>query len=268
VLSESRFRALNRAAEFTTFDKSLTSSGRSSIFWGAINLVLAAVLLSSGNRFGVVDAALGTLLVASGIYEMKVRDARVIKISALTLAFLAVWNLGGIALAFATNSRVVFGAHSIWWGIAQAYGAVNTWRSYSAYEALKREADEYLCGRIRESAEHLRSCAPKQTVDVVEFKLTAGFGENEKWVRMMPFEDAVLVGEYTSTFNRLKLLGLGCTSADVVQVEPVGEKWMSKKLKARIRLGDRVIDKAEIDPEMLSRLEALAGIQKAAASRG
>lgn len=266
MLSESRFIALNRAAEFTTFDKSLTSSGRISIFWGAINLVLAAILLAAGNMFGVVDAALGTLLVASGMYEMKVRDPRVIKISALTLGLLAAWNLGGIALTFATNSRLVFGAHSLWWGIAQAFGAVSTWKSYSAYEALKREADEYLCSRIRESADHLRTCSPKQTVDVIEFKLPAKFGDNETWIRMMPFEDAVLIGEYTSSLNRLKLKGLGCTSADQIQAEAMGEKWMSKKLKAKVRLGERVIEKVEIGPEMLSRLEALSGNQKIAAS--
>lgn len=263
MTSQSRLLALNRAAEFVTFDRNLTASGRSSIFWGAINLIFAAVLLAAGNMFGLVDAALGTLLVVSGIYEMRVRDPRVVKISALTLGLLALWNFAGLALAVATHSKIVFGFHSIWWGIAQGAGAVNTWKAYSQYESLRRDLDEYLCTRLRESAEHLRT-SPKQTVDVVEFTVASSFAQPEKYIRLMPFEDAVLVGEFTSTFNRLKPIGFGCTSADSIEAERTGDKWMSKKVKVKIRLGERTIEKAEIDPEMLSRLEHLTS--RAAAS--
>src|SRR5271163_4867974 len=92
-----RVEQLAIAGSFCLFDKKLSASGNSSIVWGVLNLLIGGAILAANNIWGVVSLLLGLALVVAGVYEKKVRDPKVIIISAATLAGLALWNFMLIA---------------------------------------------------------------------------------------------------------------------------------------------------------------------------
>jgi hypothetical protein len=94
-----RLEQLTLAASFCLFDKKLRSSGNGSIVWGLLNLLLGGVVIAEHSKWGAVSLVLGLALIAAGVYERKVRDPKVIIISATTLAGLALWNFTLIGLA-------------------------------------------------------------------------------------------------------------------------------------------------------------------------
>src|SRR3954452_14738911 len=104
-----RLKQLETASAFCLFDRKLSSSGSSSIVWGVLNLLIGAAILSGQNSWGIVSAALGLALIAAGIYERKVRDPKVIIISAATLGGLAVWNFTLIAMAAMGKAQLALG---------------------------------------------------------------------------------------------------------------------------------------------------------------
>lgn len=117
-----RAKRLGMAASFCLFDKRLTSSGNGSIIWGLLNLGLGSLILVGHNTWGLVSLLLGFALVASGVYERKVRDPKVIIVSAATLALLALWNFTLIALAATGHTKLVLGGKTLYWALAQGWG--------------------------------------------------------------------------------------------------------------------------------------------------
>jgi|ERR1022692_404753 hypothetical protein len=94
-----RVEQLTMAASFCLFDKKLRSSGKGSIVWGTLNLLLGGLVVAAHSNWGWVSLFLGLALIVAGLYERKVRDPKVIVISAATLAGLALWNFTLIGLA-------------------------------------------------------------------------------------------------------------------------------------------------------------------------
>ena len=80
-------------------------------------------------------------MVAAGLYEKTVRDPKVIIMSAATLAFLALWEFALIGLAAAGKVHLVMGGRTLFWAIAQAWGALATWKTYSTYKMLHEQSD-------------------------------------------------------------------------------------------------------------------------------
>src|SRR5437879_6283713 len=136
-----RVEQLAVAGSFCLFDKKLRSSGDSSIVWGVLNLLIGAAVLAVHNVWGAVSLVLGLALVVAGVYERKVRDPKVIIISAATLAGLALWDLMLVGLAAMGKVHLALGGRTLFWAIAQAYGAYATCRTYSAYTKLQETAD-------------------------------------------------------------------------------------------------------------------------------
>src|SRR5947209_52958 len=113
--SPERIGQLKMAGEFCMFDKKLLSSGNSSIVWGLLNSVFGASFLLRGNNWGAVSLVLGLTLIAVGVYERKVRDPKVIIVSAATLAMLALWNFALIALIALGNTQSALGGRRLYW---------------------------------------------------------------------------------------------------------------------------------------------------------
>src|ERR1700732_4199783 len=86
-----RIEQLTVAGSFCLCDKKLRSSGNSSIVWGVLNLLIGGAVLAANNIWGAVSVLLGLALIAAGVYERRVRDPKVIIISAATLAS---WHCG------------------------------------------------------------------------------------------------------------------------------------------------------------------------------
>jgi hypothetical protein len=171
------------AAQFCLFDKKLSSSGTSSIVWGVLNALIGTFILVGDGIWGAVSLLLGLALIAGGIYEKKVRDPKVIMISAGTLGGLALWNFALIGLAAMGKVELALGGRTLYWAIAQAWGAYSTWKTYSTYKMLRETTDPLTVDQIRGYIEELQKAKPEQTLDVVEFEANAGFVEGRKCYR-------------------------------------------------------------------------------------
>src|SRR5271156_6260142 len=119
---------LTMAGSFCLFDQKLRSSGNGSVVWGLLNLLIGGALISANDDWGAVSLILGLGLVAAGVYEKKVREPHVIIICAATLAVLALWDFALIGLAAMGKVHLLTGGRTLFWAIAQAWGAFASWQ--------------------------------------------------------------------------------------------------------------------------------------------
>jgi len=249
-----RIEQLAVAGSFCLFDKKLRSSGDSSIVWGVLNLLIGAAVLAVHNVWGAVSLLLGLALVVAGVYERKVRDPKVIIISAATLAGLALWDFMLVGLAAMGKVHLALGGRTLFWAIAQAYGAYATWQTYSTYKMLREKSDSLTVGQVRGYINELKKAKPEQSVDLVQFDVNSGFVQGTKQYRLKPIEDLYVAARYKSQFGSLQLEEIGFVSRSEVMLTLGEEKWMSKKIKATVQLGPLRLDKVTITPEMASRI--------------
>jgi len=251
---EQRIERLTTAADFCMFDKNLSSSGNSSMFWGALNLLIGALLVSAHDPWGAVSLVLGFGLLVAGLYEKKVRHPRVIIIAAATLGVLALWNFSLVLMSAMGKTRLVFGGRTLFWAIVQIIAAYSTWKTYAAYKALRERADDFTIEQVRGYVDELRRAKPAQSLDLVEFDANAGFLQGTKRYRLKPVED-MYVASYKSQLGSTKLEQLAFVPRNQVTITPEGEKFMSKKMKAMVRLGASTISNVSITPEMAARID-------------
>jgi hypothetical protein len=252
-----RIGQLKMAAEFCLFDKKLVSSGNSSIVWGLLNALFGASFLTRGNNWGAVSLVLGLALIAVGIYERKVRDPKVIIVSAATLAVLALWNFALIALSAFGNTQSTLGGRRLYWAIAQAWGAWATWKTYSTYKTLHEKADPSTVQQMREYLAEVKKTKPEQSLDLVEFE-SGGFPESVRCYRLKPVEDLYFVAWYKKQFGSLQLEGIDFVLRQEVLLTPKDGTWSSKKIKTRVQLGPLMLEKVSITPEMAMRINPAA----------
>ena len=248
-----RLEQLNVAGAFCLFDNKLRSSGKGSIIWGALNLLIGGVLVARNEDLGFVSVVLGLALIIAGIYERRVRDPKVIIVSAVTLAVLAIWNFTLIGLAAMGRVELALGGRTLFWAIAQTFGAYATWKTYSTYKMLLEKADPLTLQQVREYIEELNR-AKAEHLDLIQFEVNAGFTEGTKRYRLKPMENLYLVARYKSQLGSLKLEDVSFVPRSDVTVIVEGEKWMSKKMKATAQLGSQKLEKVSITPDMVSRI--------------
>jgi len=250
-------KRLQLAGSFCLFDKKLRSSGNSSIVWGLLNVLIGVAVLAR-NPWGVVSLVLGLTLIAAGMYERTVRDPKVIVISAATLAGLAVWNFALIGLAAMGKVRLALGGRTLIWAAAQAWGAYATWKTYTTYKILREQSDPVTVELVRGYIDGLQKTKPDQSVDVVEFESSGDFVGGKKRYRLKPVEDLYLAARYKAQLGSLQLEEVTFVPRGAVTLTPAGEKWMSKKMNARVQLGPLSLDKVSITPEMAVRINPAA----------
>jgi hypothetical protein len=255
-----RIKRLETAGQFCLFDKKLRSSGNSSMIWGVLNLAIGGLSLAAHSNWAIVSVLLGAALVAAGAYERKVRDPKVIIISAGTLAGLAIWNFTLIGLAASGRVELALGGRTLYWGIAQAIGAYATWKTYNTYKVLRDESDPATVQQVRGYIDEVIKGKPSERLDLVEFDVNAGFVQGTNRYRLMPVEDLYLAARYKSQLGSLKLEEVMFVPRNSVTLTSQGEKWMSKKVKASIQLGPLKLDKVVIHPEMATRVNPGAPI--------
>ncbi|HEX3103060.1 MAG TPA: hypothetical protein VHQ22_01330 [Terriglobales bacterium] len=253
-----RVNKLSVAGAFCLFDKKLSSSGNSSIVWGALNALIGALILNANNRWGFVSLLLGLGLIAAGLYERKVRDPKVIIISAATLGVLALWEFALIGLAAAGKAHLALGGRTLYWGIAQAWGSYTTWKTYHTYKTLRETSDPLTVEEVREYINQLKKAKPGESLDLIEFEMNPGFGQARRVFRLKPIDDLYLIAEYKAQFRSLQLQGVSFVARNQVLLTAHGEKWMSKKIKATVQLGPTNLEKVSITPEMAMRMNPAA----------
>jgi hypothetical protein len=167
---------------------------------------------------------------------------------------LAVWNFAIIALAATGKTHLVFGGKTLYWAIAQAWGAYATWATYHTYKMLREKSDPLIVQQVREYIDDLKKAKPEQTVDLVQFDVNAGFPQGTKRYRLKPVEDLYLAARYKAQLGSLELEEVNFVPRGEVTLSPEGEKWMSKKMKASVQLGPMKLDKVLITQTMASRM--------------
>ena len=210
--------------------------------------------MAAHNKWGAVSLILGLALIAAGVYQRKVRDPKVITISAITLAALALWNFALIALAAMGKVHLALGGRTLFWAIAQGWGAYATWATYSNYKMLLEKSDPLTVQQVREHLDELNKAKPAQSMDLIQFDVNSGFVAGVKRYRLKLVEDFYLVARYKSQFGSLKLEEVGFVPRSEVTLDLEGQKWTSKKIKATVQLGPLKLDKVTITPEMASRI--------------
>jgi hypothetical protein len=250
-----RVEQLTIAGAFCLFDNKLRSSGNGSIVWGLLNLLLGGLAIVAHSYWGAVSVALGLALIAAGMYEKKVRDPKVIIISAATLATLALWNFTLIGFAAMGKVHLALGGRTLYWAIAQAWGAYSTWSTYSNYKMLLEKSDPLTVEQVRGYINELKKAKPEQSMDLIQFDVSAGFVGGTKKYRLKPIEDFYLAARYKSQLGSLQLEEVVFVPRTEVTITPEGEKWMSKRMKASVKLGQLTLDKVTITPEMASRID-------------
>jgi hypothetical protein len=253
-----RLKRLAVAGSFCLFDKKLRSSGNGSIVWGVLNVLIGAGILAGNDSWGAVSLLFGLGLIAAGIYERKVRDPKVIIISAATLAGLALWNFTLIILAAADKAQLALGGRTLYWAIAQAWGAYATWKTYSTYKTLREQSDPITVEQVRGYIDELKKAKPDQTVDLIEFELNAGFVKGTQRYRLKPVNDLYFAAQYKAQLGTLQLEEVSFVPRGEVLLTTGGEKWMSKKIKASVQLGPLKLEKVSITPEMATRINPSA----------
>jgi hypothetical protein len=261
-----RVKRLGLAGSFCLFDNKLRSSGNSSIVWGLLNLFIGIAVVTADGKWGLVSLLLGAALVAAGVYERTVRDPKVIIISAATLALLALWNFALIGLAALGKVEVALGGRTLFWAIAQAWGALATWKTYSTYKMLREKSDPLTVQQVRGYIDELKKVKPGQSVDLVEFDVNAGFVEGTKRYRLKPIEDLYLAARYKSQLGSLQLEEISFVPRNEVTLTPEGGKWMSKKIKAIVQLGPLKLEKVSITPDMAERINPAARVMALAST--
>lgn len=256
----SRLERLSLAGSFCLFDNKLRSSGNASVVWGLLNLFIGIAVIAAHNNLGAVSLFLGLALIVAGVYERKVRDPNVVVISAATLAALALWNFTIIGLAAMGKMHLALGGRTLYWAIAQAWGAYATWATYSTYKMLREKSDPLTVTQVHEYIAELKKAKPDQSVDLIQFDVNAGFVGGTKRYRLKPIDDLYLAARYKSQFGSLQLEEVNFVPRNEVTLTPEGKKMMSNKIKASLQLGPLKLAKVSITPDMASRIDPAARV--------
>jgi hypothetical protein len=251
----SRIDRLNVAAALHQFEKALNRSAWGSMAWGAFSILIGAFLVSKNPRVGWINLVAGGLLMVEGLYEKRVREPQVIKVSAATLGLLGLWNLAGFVMAMTAHSR--FAGHP-WIAVAQLIGAWNTYASYSRYAALVAASDPGTKMELQTMLDQLLAADPATTPEMVEFT-SHKFGKNDIRWRARRVDDLLLFRGNEVVLGR-KNSKVECffVPRQEVKLELTGEKGLSRKQKATITAGN-VQFKTTIAPEVAQKFITLVG---------
>jgi hypothetical protein len=185
----------------------------------------------------------------------EVCDPKVIIVLAVTLGVLALWNFTLIGLAAIGGLKLTLGGKTLYWAIAQAWGAFATWKTYSVYKELRDGTDPQLAEQVRDYINDLKKSKPDQSLELIEFDVNAGFVRGTERYRLKPVEDLYVTAQYRVQLGRMQLQNVAFVPRNEVTITPEGTKWMSKKMKASLRLGPVTLPKVTITPDMAVRID-------------
>jgi hypothetical protein len=252
-LPHSRLERLNFAAVLHGFDRALERSAKGSIGWGLFCMGIGGLVFARGG-FGWINLIFGVLLVAEGLYEMKVREPQVIMVAAATLGILAVWNLGGLAAAYYLHVR--FGGH-VWAGVVQAFGAWTTYHSYAVYAALLKQSDPGSKQELEAMLQQTKAADPDLSPDVAQFNVKNLTDPLQIW-KVKLFDGLLLFVQSQEVLSVVKFATY-CFVAEKheVRLDILGEKMFGEDRKAIIHIGSEKIKNVVISPGMVQKLQTL-----------
>ena len=247
-----RFERLNVAAALRGFDQALVRDAKVTIGWGLFAMIIGAIFLATG-RFGWINLIFGLALVTQGIYEMKVREPRVIIVAAATLGLLAIWNMASLVAAAFLHTRL--GGHPIA-GILQAVGAWTTYGSYSLYAALLAKSDPGTKQELVALMEHIKTVDPCLAHDVAQFEVRNFIDPLQVW-RIKSFDGLLLFVKSEEVLGVTKF-ATECFLAQKqnVRLEIIGEKMFGERQKAVIYAGAHELKNVVITPGMAQKLQS------------
>ena len=232
-----------------TFDRQLNSGGKGSIGWGVFTLAIGLFITGRGG-WGWINIGFGLLLIATGIYEMKVREPKVIRVSAAVLGLLAVWNIGIVLLSFYFHTPAI--GHGLWFGIMQALGAAATWKQYDVYVKLRETADPLAVSQVQQYLNEIRSGAES----VVQFKAKPLLGAEQRWSVRFIDDLAFMVHANPGIFGTKGSIKEALwIPKNQLRVQNEGDRWIGSDAKATVFIAQAKIEKAIFARDMLQRME-------------
>ena len=112
--------------------------------------------------------------------------------------------------------------------------------------------------QVRAYVDELNKAKPEQSLEMIQFEVNVGFLQGTKRYRLKPVEDLYLAARYKSQLGSVRLEDVNFVPRNEVTITLEGEKWMSKKMKARVQLGQLKLDKVSITPDMAARIDPTA----------
>ena len=261
AITEARVERLNDLNVATTalfLERGMRTSAWGSFFWGSLAVLSGFLTFTQSPWIGAANYAFGVLLIAEGFYEWRNRTPMAVKVAALTLAALAVWNTFWFILSVKYN-RAMGGlmAHPFV-TIMQGINAWNAWRSYSVFEHAYQNVKSECLLHVRESIEALRNVKTETALDTVDFEMPETLAETMRWVVRFSPGLALFVGSKKRSFLKTGYAEqvFWCFPEEI-EIEQLGEQWAGKKMKVNVRVGAVEFNKALFSQEMLLRLEGM-----------
>jgi hypothetical protein len=246
---------LQAATALVAFDNTLRSAANTVAYFGVVFAVFGIIFMV---RFGLASSwgglAISAALLGESFYIRRTRSPRALWVSGMSFAVFAAWLLGSFVVGLARNDSSL--GKGVIAGAFLAIGAWNILRPYSAYKALLQTADPVVNQYVRNALEQMRTAAPSEHAQIVEFK-KRGMGETGTW-RLQPDGDLLLICQFAD-----KTFGIGgkprqaaYISRHEIQIQREGDRWLRKNVNANLFIGGAA-NKVQLKPEMLVRLESL-----------
>lgn len=161
---------LQQTADYRTVRKTLKGSAIVSVVGGAITLLVALL-----PPFDALAAFVGLVLLGTGVWNLMHPRPIGLALDGASVILVGITNIAGTALAMSAGEST----SGVWArvGIFQIlWGAQALWRWTQFRNAFERTPSDTEMRQLDEMATALWKAKPKESLDVVEFKLT-GFTE-------------------------------------------------------------------------------------------
>jgi len=270
--NKERLTSLNSAAGLYVLRRSLGSHGTASIVWALVCFAIAGLLLAKAgaNVAALVFGAIAFALLAEGIYVLRSRSRAALTCQAVTLAFLAAWDLAAFAYSLHLHSTGAAHGHppNPLLGLILAYNAWKTWTARTEFTNFSESSTEADVGLAESVIKLALSSNPKTTPNMVQLKQTGLSVTNPQWRIWFDPDFAYIIQIHTFFSSKLRPVVVTVCNRNRLSFELTGEAWIGNSQKLKLMTGGIATDAAyEISPEMLEKLSMMTGMPVGAIGR-
>jgi hypothetical protein len=267
-----RLTSLNSAAGLYVLCRSLGSHGTASIVWALICFAIAGLLLANAgaNIAALVFCAIAAALLAEGIYVLRSRSRAALTCQAVTLAFLAAWDLAAFGYSLHLHSTGTAHGHppNPLLGLIIAYNAWKAWSARTEFTKLSDSSTEADVERAEFVIKRALSSSPKTTPNMVQLKQIGLSVRDPQWRIWFDPDFAYLIQIHTFFSSKLRPVTATVCNRNSLSFEVTGETWIGNSQKLKLIVDGIATHAAyEMSPEMLEKLSMMTGMPVASTLR-
>lgn len=240
MITGNRFKRLQEVADYRTVRKTLRAGAIGSLIFGALALISGVI-----PPLDLILAAVGLMLVGTGLWNIVAPRPTGIIIDGLSLMLVGVYNLLGVVLSAAQGEGT--GGAGLWakLGIFQMiWGVQSFWRFAQFRHSFHAPATGAEMLELDGMATQLWKAKEKDAIDVIEFDV-AGLHAT-KWKCRLDSDYALLATQGGAEVR--------VAAKDTFDIEESGKVFIGKSRKATFRIGGKTL-KGTIKPESLARFQ-------------